>query len=178
MFKQGIRDALKSVFRNFSLSIASIFCIVITLLLVSISVLLSVNLSNITNQIEKNLTIVVFMNKEATTIEVESLESKLKSLNNVASIEFESKEEIKQKMSKESPTFKSVMDTWTEETNPLKHTFLIKVLDGSSINSTSEQIKGMPEVSTTQYGEGMVEDLIDMFAVIEKITIAVVVGMV
>ena len=38
---RSIRDAFKSVFRNFSLSIASISCITITLLIVSISMILS-----------------------------------------------------------------------------------------------------------------------------------------
>ena len=37
----SIKDAFKSVFRNFSLSIASISCITITLLIVSISMILS-----------------------------------------------------------------------------------------------------------------------------------------
>lgn len=44
---RSIRDAFKSVFRNFSLSIASISCITITLLIVSISMILSYNTENI-----------------------------------------------------------------------------------------------------------------------------------
>ena len=41
---RSIRDAFKSVFRNVSLSIASISCLTITLLIVSISFVLSHNL--------------------------------------------------------------------------------------------------------------------------------------
>ena len=43
---RNIRDAFKSVFRNFSLSLASIICIVITLLVVSIAIILSFNVNN------------------------------------------------------------------------------------------------------------------------------------
>lgn len=43
----SIKDAFKSVFRNFSLSIVSISCITITLLIVSISMILSYNTENI-----------------------------------------------------------------------------------------------------------------------------------
>ena len=39
--KRGLRDSFKSVFRNFSLSFASISCITITLLVVAIAVILS-----------------------------------------------------------------------------------------------------------------------------------------
>ncbi len=178
LLKKSVRDGFKGVFRNFSLSLASIFCIVITLLLVSISIILSANLNNITKQIEKDLTIVVFMNKEATENEVISLRTKLEGLNNVASMKYESKEDIKKRMSEESSTFKSIMDTWDENNNPLKNSYLIKVNDVTVIGETSKQIKEFPEVSTTQYGEGMVEQLISVFSVIEKVTIAVVVGMI
>ena len=44
---RSIRDAFKSVFRNFSLSIASISCITITLLIVFISMILFYNTENI-----------------------------------------------------------------------------------------------------------------------------------
>ena len=40
MFKCGVRDAFKSVYRNFSLSIASISCISITLLVVAVALVL------------------------------------------------------------------------------------------------------------------------------------------
>lgn len=44
---RSIRDAFKSVFRNFPLSIVSISCITITLLIVFISMILSYNTENI-----------------------------------------------------------------------------------------------------------------------------------
>ena len=45
IFGRNIRDAFKSVFRNFSLSFASISCITITLLVVAIAVILSYNVN-------------------------------------------------------------------------------------------------------------------------------------
>ena len=40
---RNIRDAFKGVFRNFSLSLASISCITITLIVVAVSIILSYN---------------------------------------------------------------------------------------------------------------------------------------
>ena len=48
---RSIKDAFNSVFRNMSLSIASISCIAITLIVVSISMVLSYNVDNITKLI-------------------------------------------------------------------------------------------------------------------------------
>ena len=43
------RDAGKSVIRNFSLSLASISCITITLIVVALSIVLSYNVEEMTN---------------------------------------------------------------------------------------------------------------------------------
>ena len=54
---RSFRDSLKSVGRNFSLSIASITCIMITLIIVGVSILVSYNIDNatkFTKIIEKN----------------------------------------------------------------------------------------------------------------------------
>ena len=60
---RSIQNAGKSILRNFSLSMASITCSIITLILVSIGMLLSYNINNITKNIENELTIVIFMDK-------------------------------------------------------------------------------------------------------------------
>ena len=46
---RNIRDAFKGVFRNFSLSLASISCITITLIVVAVSIIMSYNVDNFTN---------------------------------------------------------------------------------------------------------------------------------
>ena len=52
ILNRSLRDAFKSVFRNFSLSIASITCIAITLVLVAVSLVLSSNVNQFTKDIE------------------------------------------------------------------------------------------------------------------------------
>ena len=57
MLGRCIRDAFKSVIRNFSLSLASISCITITLIIVAIAVIASFNVQNFTKEIEKDMTV-------------------------------------------------------------------------------------------------------------------------
>ena len=54
MLGRSIRDAFKSVFRNFSLSLASISCIIITLLIVAVAIILTFNVENFTKEMEKD----------------------------------------------------------------------------------------------------------------------------
>ena len=66
----NIDESFKGVFRNFSLSLASISCIAITLVLVGFSIILSFNVNNFTKEIEGDLNIVVFLKRKATTDEI------------------------------------------------------------------------------------------------------------
>ena len=71
MLPRYIRDAFKSVFRNFSLSIASISCITVTLILVSVSIILSYNVDKFTKIVKDDVTVVTFLKTETTNDELE-----------------------------------------------------------------------------------------------------------
>lgn len=91
MISRSIRDSIKSVFRNFSLSLASISCITITLIIVAISMIASFNVQNFTKEIEKDLTIVAFLDNDTSEEEIEDIEEEIKKNKNVDSYIYISK---------------------------------------------------------------------------------------
>ena len=103
MLGRSIRDAFKSVFRNFSLSLASISCIAITLIIVAVSIVVSFNVENFTQEIERDLTIVVFVDNDATQEEVNNVKQELEKINeiNKKEIVYKDKNSIKNDMAKE-----------------------------------------------------------------------------
>lgn len=175
---RSIQNAGKSILRNFSLSMASITCSIITLILVSIGMLLSYNINNITKNIENELTIVIFMDKNITTDELNKTEEDLNNIDNVKHVTFKSKEEIKNNMANENDTFNKIISTWEEGENPLQDSFIIEVKDIKDINETATTIKNMEKVSLVKYGETTVNDLIKVFSAVKKITIGLVVGLI
>ena len=92
---RSISTSLTNIGRNLSLSIASISCISITLILVAVSIILSQNVNSFTNSIEKDVTIVVFVNRDATEEEVNEVSNLIKGIDNVESVKFQSKAETK-----------------------------------------------------------------------------------
>lgn len=178
MLGRGIRDAFKSVFRNFSLSLASISCITITLVIVAVSIIASFNVENFTKVIESDLTIVMFMENDTTEEEIETMKKTLDNTDNIDSYTFESKKEVKEQMQQESEVFNSVMQDWNEEENPLRDTFQIKVKNIDHIGITAKKLKKMENVAVVKYGEGMVEKLVKAFASIEKVAYGVVAALV
>lgn len=170
-FFRSLRDAFKSVVRNFSLSLASITCITITLIIIAAALLISENVSNFTNEIEKDVTIVAFLESDVTTQTRNAFEINLKKNSNIEKFEFKSKSDVKEEMEKDNETFSSVLKEWDDTENPLKDTYTIKVNDVEKIGETAEEVKNMAGVSSVQYGEGLVEKLVGVFDAIEKITI-------
>lgn len=175
MIGRDIRDAVKSVFRNFSLSMASISCITITLVLVALALVSSYNVENITKIIQKDFTIVVFLDNDITDNEKTKFENTIKENKNISEYKFESKTEVADSMMKTSEIFKNIMQNWTDQTNPLKDTYLIKVKDVQTITETAKAIEKMDNVSLVKYGEGIVDNFLSIFKVVEKVLIAVVI---
>lgn len=178
MLGRSIRDAFKSVIRNFSLSLASISCITITLIIVAIAIIASFNVQNFTKEIEKDLTIVIFVDNTADSEDISRIEKELKKTNNVSKITFQSKQEVKEEMQKESDIFNTVLDGWEEQESPLKDTFQVKVENVEIISKTAEKIKKIDKVSVVRYGEGMVDKMVSAFSSVEKVTYGVVIALV
>lgn len=176
ILNRSIRDSFKSVFRNFSLSMASIACTAVTLILVAISLVLTYNVNNVTSTLEKELTIVVYLKKETTEAEKVLLQNDLKTMDNVYSAKFKSKDEWKSEMKKESET----LDTTLEylENNPLLDSIIITVNDVKDLGVTAEKIRSYNFVSSADYGEGMVESIIGIFDAVGKGTIVIVLALV
>ena len=175
MIGRDIRDAIKSVFRNFSLSMASISCITITLILVALSVVSSYNVDNFTKLIQKDFTIVVFLDNDITHDELTNLENNIKENKNISEYQFQSKTEVASSMMKTSEIFKNIMQQWSEKDNPLKDTYLIKVKDVQKITETAKAIEKMDNVSLVRYGEGIVENFLSIFKIVEKVLLAIVI---
>ena len=125
--RRYFRDAAKSVVRNFPLSLASISCITITLIVVAVSIVISYNVENFAESIRKDVTVVVFLDNDTTSEEIEEIEKKLKSMDNIASIEFKTKQEAAEEAKEGNEIFETVIDGWTDETNPLLDSFMLKV---------------------------------------------------
>ena len=178
MLGRSIRDAVKSVIRNFSLSLASISCITITLIIVSVALIASLNVQNFTTAIEKDMTIVVFLDNDAKEENIEKVEMDIKELENVEKYTFQTKQEVKAKMQEESDVFNTVLNNWEDDESPLKDTFQIKVKDIKLIKQTAEDIKSLEKVSVVRYGEGMVDKMVSAFSTIEKVTYGVVIALV
>ena len=175
---RNFRDGFKNVFRNFSLSFASISCITITLLVVAVALIGSLNVENFTKLISDDFTIVAFVKNDASEEDEEKIEAKLNKIGNIESITFVSKADTKKEMMESSETFKWIMSAWEEEENPLSDAYQIKVKDIEKIEKTAEKVKKIDNIEIVKYGEGMVDSMVSIFDLIKKVLIVIVIALV
>ena len=170
------RDAGKSVIRNFSLSIASISCITITLIVVALSIVLSYNVEEMSKHVSSNISIVVFLNGDTSEEEVKTLETSINKLDNIAEVTFKSKQDYAEETKELDERFSLIVDSWTDETIPLLDSYEVKVKNIDLIGETAD--KKLDHVSSVNYGEEYIESVITIFGVIEKVCIGGVVALV
>ena len=72
----------------------------------------------------------------------------------------------------------SVLKEWSDDDNPLKDTYKVKVIEVDDIGKTAKQIEKLDGVNSVQYGEGLVEQLVGAFDAIKKITFVAAISLV
>lgn len=176
--KRYFRDAGKSVIRNFSLSLASISCITITLIVVALSIVLSYNVEEMTKHVSSNISIVVFLNSECDENDLKQIKSSIERLDNVDTITFKSKQEYAKETKELDDRFALIVDSWDDDTIPLLDSYEVKVKDIEQIKDTADKIKKMDKVFSVNFGEEYIESVITIFGVIEKVCIGGVIALV
>ena len=175
---RNIRDSIRGIWRNLSLSLASISCITITLLVVSIAMILSANVNSFTSQIENDVTIVTFLNKDIDEKAIKDIYKEINKIEYVESIEFKGKDTIASDMMKSSDTYQNIMSDWTHDENPLQDTYLVKVNNIEHIKEVADTISKIKGVNLCEYGEGMVEELVSIFKIIKNVTVIIVIALI
>ncbi len=173
---RSFRDSFKSVVRNFSLSIASIMCVTITLILVAVSMIIAGNINNTTKKIESELTIVVYMNGDATAEQVTTVENQIKAIDKVEDVKYKSKDTWKMEMAEYSDTFETVLNYLDE--NPLMDSFAVKVRNVNDLSEVAKYIKTLDNIQNVKYGEGMVDNIIATFDIIQNVTGVIVIALI
>ena len=176
IFVRNVRDAFRSVVRNFSLSLAAITCITITLILVALSLVITANVNNFTKTLEEELSIVVYLNEDVSAEMENEIYSNISGLEGVEKATLKTKEEWK----KEIQSYSSELDATLSylEDNPLLDSVIVKVKDINSISYVASIIRNYDGVKSALYGEETVDKMIAIFDIVKKATLVVVLALI
>ncbi|MGN1418824.1 MAG: permease-like cell division protein FtsX [Acutalibacteraceae bacterium] len=158
---------------NRSMSLSSISVLTACLLLIGVSCLLLLNIQNLVKDVEKQNVVVAFVKDNIDDDALNKVYEDLRSINNVESVEFVSKEEgYKQQLDEfgvEEDLFDGVID------NPLPDSYRIIVNNIDEFSVTLQAIKNVENVDTVRESQEIVNQISTLQASVTAICLIMVI---
>ncbi|MCY9665065.1 permease-like cell division protein FtsX [Paenibacillus alginolyticus] len=177
-----LREGTKNVVRNGWMTFASISSIAISLFILGVFVLITLNVNDIAGQIEKQVEINVYLEVNTSQDQMKALETQIQAIHEVKSIKFVSKEEglvyLRQKLGESG---KALLDGFEGDNNPLNDAFTIEVNDPRNVAFVADQISALnigkdpKPIYKVNYGKGTVEALFKVTQIVRWIGIGIVI---
>lgn len=176
-FGRHIRESLKSLVRNGWMTFASVSAVTVTLLLVGVFFVILMNLNEMANSLEKDVQIKVFAETTATEEQLDTLESQLKSIREVESVNFSSKDNELKALAESMGEDGKVFVELFQESNPLSDVFIVKAKDPLDTMKVAKKIENFDYVEDVRYGKGVVEKLFNVLEVSRNVGIVLIAGL-
>lgn len=154
-----IRDTFSNIRRNSLMSIASIVSIIAALVILGIFLVLAYNIQHITDEMENQLQLKVFLKEDATDEQKNNLEDVMDNNKEITSFTFEDKDKALDNMSNQLGQYENILKG-LEENNPLPEAYIVKINNAEDIQKINDQLSAVEGVDYINYGENYVDSLI------------------
>lgn len=153
-------EALKSFYRNFWISLASIGVVVVTLLMLGTLVAINRNIEYITETVKQQVEIVVYIDDQAGLAERNALRRQLAGNPDLLEVRFVPKEEALERLKQQFGDRGNFLEPYdSAEQNPLRDSYEIRTVVPEDVPGAARELQGYPGVGEVFYGQGYVETL-------------------
>ncbi|NOV00435.1 permease-like cell division protein FtsX [Paenibacillus planticolens] len=181
-FSRHLREGTRNVVRNGWMTFASISSIAISLFILGIFVLITLNVNDIASQIEDQVEINVYLEVNTPQDQITALETQIQEIHEVKTVKFVSKEEglvyLRQKLGESG---KALLEGFEGENNPLNDAFTIEVDDPRNVAAVADQISALnigkdpKPIYKVNYGKGTVEALFKVTQIVRWVGFGIVI---
>lgn len=172
-----VNQGLKSIWTNRMMSFASFCILLVSLLMVGVSVLTSVNLNRMISGVGDKSEVVVIIRDNVSEAERTKLESQIKKLSNVSSITFYSKESAWESMMADMADTEKSLFQYAND-NPLPDTFRLTVVDIAKMGETTTQIDTFKNVEGTKSPTVFADILISIRQIVTIVSAAIILALI
>lgn len=172
LFKEGI----KGLWKNRTMSIASICVLISCLLMTGIAGLISLNLSSTMQGIESKNTITVLLENGLPSLTAVQIGEEIRALDNVSECTFVPKDDgLRTVIGNMDTESDSALFEALSEDNPLPDGYTISLADLSKYNETIDQILAIEGVDKTNDISRLAEQLSDLDRLVRYVSLAILV---
>lgn len=154
-----VRESFRSIKRNRSMSIAAISSVIASLLVIGIFFMIVLNIDYAATKLESQIEMMVYLNDGLSESIIGTMNTEIKSINGVKSVEFISKD----------VALKNLEKNWGENSyllegldgdNPLPDAFLITLADPAQASSVAMSVSSISNIEKVVYGKEELEKLL------------------
>lgn len=154
----SLKTALKSLYRNFSMSIASMILVTLTLLVLSTTIILALNISYVTDTVFQSLRINVYLDDNLKQDQIDDIKTDIEKIDNVNTVTFSSKDDELKSLT-DGFTDGDLILEYMQDDNPLKDVYIVNLDQNASeedetnaMKTAADQIKKIDGVEDADYG--------------------------
>ena len=160
-FPKHCKTALQNIYRNGVMSVSSIFSVTIMLLLIGLIGLVSINIYDMTYDVEEKLTIYVQMDRALTDEKASLIQPTIEAIDGVKNVTFYTKEEELNKIiERQSETGKQLFESYRKN-NPLGAAYVVEVENTDELSDIAQKIAEIENVNTVEDGGSEALTLVD-----------------
>ena len=142
---------MHNIIRNRVMSFASIVAIMSSLFILGVVLVIVFNLNYMVEGIESKVEISVFLEKDISQDEIQSIKNQMETWEGVYEVEFISKEQALEQWKKELGDKASLLEGYTEENNPLPDKLLLRIEKPEYAEGVLSNIKKIQKIEKINY---------------------------
>ena len=171
--KEGFRNIFLHGFMSFAAVSVIVVCLIITGTTALISYDINLNIVKLQNESE----IIVYIEDTYTTEEARDMEDTILQVDNVATAEFEDKNQALEEYREELGDQADLLDGFDENNNPLRDAFHITMKDPSKVTSTKAALESVEGIGNAVANEEVVARLIQIQRMFHAISVTLIVAL-
>ena len=171
--KEGFRNIFLHGFMSFAAVSVIVVCLIITGTTALISYDINLNIVKLQNESE----IIVYIEDIYTTEEARDMEDTILQVDNVATAEFEDKNQALEEYREELGDQADLLDGFDENNNPLRDAFHITMKDPSKVTATKAALESVEGIGNAVANEEVVARLIQIQRMFHAISVTLIVAL-
>ncbi|WP_291637023.1 permease-like cell division protein FtsX [Clostridium sp.] len=158
--KYFIVDALRSLKRNRTVSIASVATVAATLFILGVFLLIVFNVNAGVEELGSKLQVKIYLKDNITIADKSAIEKALNDVQGVSEIKFEDKNDALEKVKKQFGEDSKSLVQGFEKNNPFPNTYIVRVEKPELVNNVVKAITGLNGVEKINDVRALVDKLI------------------
>ncbi len=174
--RYSFTEAFKNIFSNGWMTLASIFTVIASLLVLGVFLTLTINVNHMVNNIQDSYEVVVFVDEKVNDDGVEAIGEKIKKISNISEVKLTTSEERLENLKDKMGNDADKLDRY-EDDNPLRDMYRVTLEDLSLSESTIEEIEEIDGIAKIQRNEEAVNKLVTIARYIQNFSLWIILAL-